>query len=70
MLKFLNNNKESNFNNTNSPKSPLLSSYNLYSLCNICSTINIIKRLPIQVPLVNKWYTPKANIWENIKESR
>ena len=23
-------------------------------------------RLPIQVPLANKWYTPKAGAWENI----
>jgi len=22
------------------------------------------------VPLANKWYTPKAGVWENIKESR
>jgi len=27
-------------------------------------------RLPIQAPLANKWYTPKASVWENMKESR
>ena len=43
--------------------------YNLYSLYNIRSIININECLPIQMLLVNKWYTPKANIWENIKES-
>ena len=69
MLEILDNNKKSNFNNTNFFKSPFLFFYNLYSPCNIYSTININERLPIQMPLVNKWYTPKANIWENMKES-
>ena len=69
MLKILDDNKKSNFNNINSFKSPPLSFYNLYSPRNICSTINTIKRLFIQVLLVNKWYTPKASVWENIKES-
>ena len=62
MLEILDNNKESNFNNTNFFKSPFLSFYNIYSPYNICSIININKRLPIQVLLVNKWYTPKASI--------
>ena len=70
MLEILDNDKESNFNNTNSPKSPSLSSYNLRSPFKLCSTqiaqttilnININKRLLIQVLLVNKWYTLKAN---------
>ena len=34
------------------------------------SDININEHLPIQVPLANKQYTSKPNIWENIKESR
>jgi len=62
MLKILDNNKESNLNNANSPKSPSLSSYNLYSPYNLHSTININKRLLIQVPLANKWYTLKASV--------
>jgi len=69
MLEILDNNKESNLNNANSPKSPSLSSYNLRSLCNLRSITNINKRLPIQVPLANKWYTLKASVWENIKKS-
>jgi len=69
MLEILDNNKESNLDNANSPKSPPLSSYNLHSPCNLRSTININERLPIQVLLANKWYTLKAGIWENIKES-
>ena len=32
--------------------------------------IDINKYLLIQVPLVNKWYTPKASTWDNITESR
>ena len=69
MLEILDNDEESNFNNANSPKSPFLFFCNLHSLCNICSITDINKRLPIQVLLVNKWYTPKASIWENMKES-
>jgi len=70
MLEILDNDKESNLNDANSPKSLPLSSYNLHSPCNLYSTTNINKRLPIQVLLVNKWYTLKASVWENIKESR
>ena len=62
MLEILDNNKESNLNNANSPKSPPPSSYNLCSPCNIRSTININEHLPIQAPLVNKWYTLKASV--------
>ena len=56
MLEILDNNKESNLNNTNSSKSPPLSSYNLRSPRKRRSTqtaraiildININKRLPI-----------------------
>ena len=69
MLEILDNNKKNNFNNTNSSKSPLLFFCNFRSPRNIRSTMNINERLPIQVLLVNKWYTPKASIWENMKES-
>ncbi len=69
MLEILDNNKENNLDDADSPKSPPLSSYNLYSFYKLYSTqmaqvttsnIDINKCLPIQVPLVNKWYTPKA----------
>jgi len=69
MLEILDNNKESNLDNANFPKSPSLSSYNLRSPYNLRSTMNINKRLPIQVLLANKWYTLKAGVWENMKES-
>jgi len=78
MLEILDNDKENNLNDANSPKSPPLSSYNLRSPCKLRSTqtaqaitldIDINERLPIQVPLVNKWYTLKAGAWENIKEA-
>ena len=54
MLEILDDDEESNLDDTNSPKSPPLSFYNFYSPCNIRSTIDINKRLPIQVLLVNK----------------
>ena len=69
MLEILDNNKESNFNNANSFKSPPLFFRNLYSPRNIHSTMDINERLPIQMLLVNKQYTLKASVWENIKES-
>ena len=47
MLEILDNDKESNLNNTNSLKSPSLASYNLRSPYNLRSTININERLPI-----------------------
>ena len=56
MLEILNDNEESNFNNTNSPKSPPLSSYNFHSPHKLCSMqtvqattldINTNKRLAI-----------------------
>ena len=79
MLEILNNNKESNLNNIDFFKSLPLSSYNFYSPYKFCSTqtaraimldININERLPIQVLLVNKQYTPKTSTQENIKEAR
>jgi len=78
MLEILDNDKENNLNNANSPKSPPSSSYNLRSPRKLRSTqmaqaitldININERLPIQVPLANKWYTLKAGAWENIKKT-
>ncbi len=53
----LDSNKDENLNDADShnPRSP----HNIYSI-----------RLPIQVPLVNKWYTPKASAWDNIIKSR
>ena len=56
ILKILDNNKESNFNNTNSFKSPPLSFYNLHSPYKLYSTqiaqatildIDVNGRLPI-----------------------
>ena len=78
MLEILDND-ESNLDDANSPKSPPLSSYNLRSPRKLRSTqtaqattsdINTNKRLLIQVPLANKWYTPKAGAWDNMTESR
>ena len=78
MLEILDND-ESNLDDANSPKSPPLSSHNLRSPRKLRSTqaaqaitsdIDTNERLPIQVPLANKWYTPKPGVWENMKESR
>ena len=63
MLEILDNNKESNLDNTNYFKSPSLSFYNLHSPYKLCSTqtaqattldIDINEYLPIQVLLANK----------------
>jgi hypothetical protein len=70
MLEILDADEESNLDDANSPKSPPPSSHNLRSPRNIRSTTNTNERLPIQVPAANKWYTPKAGVWENMKESR
>ena len=53
----LDSDKDKNLNNADS--------YNPYSPYNLRSV-----RLPIQVLLVNKWYTLKASTWDNIIESR
>jgi hypothetical protein len=78
MLEILDDDEKSNLNNADSPKSSL-SFYNLRSPHKLRSTqtaqattsdIDTNERLPIQVPLANKWYTPKAGAWENMKEAR
>jgi hypothetical protein len=79
MLEILDNDEENNLNDADSPKSPPPSSHNLRSPRKLRSTqtaqattsdIDTNERLPIQVPLANKWYTPKAGAWENMKEAR
>ena len=79
MLEILDDDEESNLDDANSPKSLPPSSYNLRSPRKLRSTqtarattldIDTNERLPIQVPLANKWYTPKAGTWENMKEAR
>src|ERR1700722_19272818 len=79
MLEILDDDEKSNLNDADSPKSSPPSSHNLRSPHKLRSTqtaqvttsdIDTIERLPIQVPLANKWYTPKAGAWENMKEAR
>ena len=54
---FLGSNKDKNLNNAD-----FCNLHSPRNFCNIC--------LFIQVLLVNKWYTLKAGVWDNIIESR
>jgi hypothetical protein len=73
MLGILDDDEESNLDGVDSPKSPPPSSYNLRSTQTpqaTTSDIDTNECLPIQVPLANKWYTPKPGAWEKMKEAR